>query len=51
MLRLVYVCICMVIMTKCEPIVDEDVENPMKFRFPSELPDQNQDGYADNQDF
>lgn len=30
---------------------DEDPANPMKFKLPFELPDQNQDGFADNQDF
>lgn len=30
---------------------EEDPKNPMKFKLPYELPDQNQDGYSDNQDF
>lgn len=30
---------------------ESSLSNPMKFRLPYELPDQNQDGFADNQDF
>lgn len=30
---------------------ESDLSNPMKYRLPYELPDQNQDGFADNEDF
>ena len=34
----------------CKETEDEK-NNPMKYKFPFELPDQNQDGFSDNQDF
>ena len=29
----------------------EELFNPMKYKLPTHLPDGNQDGYSDNQDF
>ena len=36
---------------KAQPVEIEDPGNPMKYKLPYELPDQNQDGFSDNQDF
>jgi len=33
---------------KSDPVEVEDLGNPMKYKLPYELPDQNQDGFSDN---
>lgn len=40
-----------IMIVQSQPEEIEDLGNPMKYKLPYELPDQNQDGFSDNQDF
>jgi len=50
-LKVLFFSMSIVMKFKSDPVEIEDLGNPMKYKLPYELPDQNQDGFSDNQDF
>ena len=51
MLKYLFLSVSMIMLIKSDPVEIDDLGNPMKYKLPYELPDQNQDGFSDNQDF